>query len=103
MVQKYLQSLIRRKENLMKKNPGVEKSRLFNDIYQAYCQAESNGVFAPVNFTALADVIQIQILLSPKSDLLCFDIPRKLQRTLIDIARSTKFEFSSTLGAERKK
>lgn len=85
----------------MKKIPEVEKPKLFNAIYQAYCRAESTGFIAQVNFTALADIIQIQILLSRQSSLLCFEIPKKLQRTLLDISHSTKSEYSTKFGADR--
>lgn len=87
----------------MKKIPEVEKPKLFNAIRQAYLRAESTGFVAPVNFTALADIIQIQILLAPKVDLLSFEIPKKLQRTLIDIGHSTKSEFDIKFGADRGK
>lgn len=87
----------------MKKIPEVEKPKLFSAIRQAYRLAESTGFVAPVNFTALADIIQIQILLVPKSDLLSFEIPKKLERTLIDIGHSTKSEFDIKFGADRGK
>lgn len=87
----------------MKKIPEIEKPKLFNAIYQAYSRAEMTGFVAPVNFTALADIIQIQILLAPKADLLSFEIPRKLERTLIDIGRNTKSEFDIKFGADRGK
>jgi len=87
----------------MKKTPEVEKPKLFSAIRQAYRLAESTGFVAPVNFTALADIIQIQILLAPKGDSLSFEIPKNLQRTLIDIGRSTKSEFDIKFGADRGK
>ena len=87
----------------MKKIPEVENLQLFKAIRQAYLRAESTGFVAPVNFTALADIIQIQVLLSKSAGLLCFEIPKNLERTLFDISISTKSEYKTKSGLDRKK
>lgn len=50
------------------KIPEIEKPKIFNAVAEAYEKGESTGFMAPVNFTALADIIQIQILLAHNSN-----------------------------------
>ena len=62
----------------MKKIPEIEIPTFRSAMYEAYSAAELVGFLAPVNFTALADIIQIQILISKQADILCFEIPEHL-------------------------
>ena len=88
---------------LMNKIPEIEIPTFRSAMYEAYSAAESVGFFAPVNFTALADIIQIQILISKQADILSFEIPEHLHRTLIDLSNSTKSVFSSKIGVNKDK
>lgn len=55
-------------------------------------QASETGFTAPLNFTLLADYMQIQCLLEDNVDLLEFEIPSKLHKTISDIAKTTEAE-----------
>jgi len=76
--------------------PAVHRS-----VGEAFDLADRTGFDAPAKFTALCDIIQIQILLS-ENGLPEFTIPNNLYKTLIDISKFTNSDFNIINKNDRK-